>query len=208
MVRHVHGHESPEQAHTGHAHPENAAIGMLTHEHQIIMRVVNALGARANALAQRQAIEPQALRDAVRFMREFADKCHHAKEENILFPEMAKHGVPEAGCPLEALRREHVNARLLVTTLSERTEAYAKGETGSADALMAVIADIGHLYVSHIWKEDNMVFPMVDRLFPRADIMRLAERFELAEQELGQDHQALERFAMSLERSGPARETA
>lgn len=141
------------------------------------------------------------LRDAVRFMCDSADKCHHAKEEDIVFPEMAKHGVPETGCPLEALRCEHVDGRQLVTTLAERTEAYAKRETGSTGPLMAVIGEIGHLYASHIWKKDNMVIPMVDRLFPPEDIARLAERFERAETELGQDHEVLGQFALNFERS-------
>jgi hemerythrin-like domain-containing protein len=132
-------------------------------------------------------------------MREFADKCHHAKEEDILFPEMVRHGVPETGCPIAALRQEHVRGRQLVTSLAERTEAYARRGAGAPDSLMAVIGDIGQLYSSHIWKEDNMVFPMVDRLFPAPDIEHLAQRFEQAEAELGQDHEALERFARSLE---------
>ena len=177
----------------------NPAIAMLTHEHKIIMKVVNALGAMSNELAHGGSVAADKLREVVRFMREFADKCHHAKEEDILFPEMAKHGVPETGCPLEALRREHVQGRQLVSQLSERTEAYARREAGAENALMAVIGDIGNLYSSHIWKEDNMVFPMVDRLFPPQDIERLAQRFEQAETELGQDHETLEHFARSLE---------
>ena len=52
-----------------------------------------------------------------------------------------------------------------VMELAEGVEAYARQEPQAADVLMAVISNIGHLYSSHIWKEDNMVFPMVDRLF-------------------------------------------
>lgn len=176
----------------------NPAIAMLTHEHEVIMKVVNALGTMSNELAHGRAVDATRLREAVRFMREFADKCHHAKEEDILFPEMAKHGVPEAGCPLAALRREHVQGRQLVTVLAEGAEAYARNEPQAPDALMAVINNIGHLYSSHIWKEDNMVFPMVDRLFSAEDIKRLAERFEQAETELGEEHESLERFAESF----------
>ena len=182
----------------------NSAIAMLTHEHKLIMKVVNALGAISNDLAHGSSVSSEKLHEIVRFLREFADKCHHAKEEDILFPEMAKHGVPETGCPLAALRLEHVHARQLVAQLSTRTQAYARREAGAANALMAVITDIGNLYSSHIWKEDNMVFPMVDRLFPPQDIEHLFQRFEQAEVELGQDHEDLERFAKSLEQAHSA----
>lgn len=182
----------------------NAAIAVLTREHQIIMKVVNALSAMSDELARGRSVAPQKFRDVVRFMREFADKCHHAKEDDILFPEMAMHGVPETGCPLGALRQEHVQARQLVSTLAERTEAYARREEGAVDALTEIIGDIGRLYSSHIWKEDNMVFPMVDRLFSLHDIERLAERFERAEMRLGQDHETLERLALDLQPTSQA----
>lgn len=179
----------------------NPAIAMLTHEHEVIMKVVNALGTMSNELAHGRPADANTLREAVQFMREFADKCHHAKEEDILFPEMARHGIPEAGCPLAALRREHAQGRELVTELAEGVEAYARQEPQAADVLMAVIGNIGHLYSSHIWKEDNMVFPMVDRLFSAEDIDSLAERFEQTEVELGREHETLERFAEGLERT-------
>jgi hemerythrin-like domain-containing protein len=181
----------------------NSAIAVLTHEHKMIMKVVKALGIMSNELVHGSPIAIEQLRQIVQFMREFADKCHHAKEEDILFPELAKHGVPETGCPLAALRLEHLHARELVTQLSKRTDAYHRREPGAANALMAVIGDIGTLYSSHIWKEENMVFPLVDRLFPPADIERLAQRFEQAEKELGQDHDALERFAQNLAGQAP-----
>ena len=183
----------------------NRAIAMLNHEHLVIMKVVNALGAISNDLAHGKAVEVETLRGIVKFMREFADKCHHAKEESILFPAMARHGVPESGCPLSALRHEHILGRQFVTALAEATEAYARRDANATDMLMTAIANIGHLYPSHIWKEDNMVFPMVDRLFSPEDIEQLAEQFEKTEAELGGEaHEELERFAEGLPRRVPA----
>lgn len=46
------------------------------------------------------------------------------------------------------------------------------------------------LYTNHIWKEDEMVFPMVDRLFSAEERKTLFERFETAEAEIGADHEA------------------
>lgn len=56
------------------------------------------------------------------------------------------------------------------------------------------------LYTNHIWKEDEMVFPMVDRLFSAEERKTLFERFETAEAEIGADHEALAEFALALEK--------
>ena len=55
------------------------------------------------ALERGERIDTVLVRQVVEFMREFADRCHHAKEERILFPEMVRKGVPEAGCPIGGL---------------------------------------------------------------------------------------------------------
>ncbi len=176
-------------------------VAILTHEHEFITKVVGALGAIAKGLGAGDAVDPDTLRGAVHFMREFADRCHHAKEEDLLFPAMEAKGVPESGCPLGALRHEHEQGRALVRALAEATEAYAGRRSDAQAAIVDAIGRIGELYTSHIWKEDNMVFPMVDQLLSTDERARLLDRFEAAEREIGAGHEALAEFALALERT-------
>lgn len=178
----------------------NDPIHLLMHEHEFIKKVIGALGRLAPSVDQARAADPDILREIVRFMREFADRCHHAKEEDLLFPAMEKKGVPESGCPLGALRGEHQQGRELVTALAAATEALAAGKPQAADDLAATVGEITALYTNHIWKEDDMVFPMVDRLFTDDEREDLFERFEQAEAEIGADHEALAEFADELDR--------
>ena len=160
--------------------PHDNPIQQLTHEHHHILQVVHGLSAIDQELAAGNRPDPARLRTIVAFMREFADQCHHAKEEAILFPAMEDKGVPHGGCPLEALRREHVLGR-------ERV-----------GALAAAIDALQQLYPNHIWKEDQMVFPMAERLFTPAELDALNARFEQAEIELGQDHDRYVAFAEEM----------
>ena len=91
--------------------PHDNPIQQLTHEHHHILQVVHGLSVIDQELAAGDRPDPARLRTIVAFMREFADQCHHAKEEAILFPAMEDKGVPHGGCPLEALRREHVDRK-------------------------------------------------------------------------------------------------
>lgn len=160
----------------------------LMHEHEYILKVVNALKILGDQLERDKQVDADLLRGAVRFFREFADVCHHGKEEAVLFPAMERAGVPESGCPLGALRSEHKKGRVLVSSFSDSVEAYAVDPSAAREGLVADIAAIYRLYPDHIWKEDDMVFPMVDRLFGPEDLQQLRADFDKAEEDLGENH--------------------
>jgi hemerythrin-like domain-containing protein len=171
----------------------------LIHEHKYILKVVHGLSVFVAALERNEPVDVELIRGVVHFMREFADQCHHAKEEKILFPAMADKGVPSTGCPLEGLLNEHVKGRQLVGVLDRANEAYAAGAAGAADDLRTVIAGIQQLYPNHIWKEDEMVFPMAMKLFDTDETAKLATDFDAAERELGKEHERFVAFANEME---------
>lgn len=153
----------------------NAAIDMLVDEHRLILKVVDGLRLAAENLRGGNRIDPALLREAGVFMREFADRTHYAKEEALLFPALVAHGVPLHGCPIDALLHEHEKGRLLVKQISDELDPYAAGVSNAGNAIADAIDGIVKLYPNHIWKEDDMVFPMVERLFSEADRSELYE---------------------------------
>ncbi len=173
---------------------------LLAYEHRYILKVFHALSVIDNDLGRGRPVDIELMRKVVLFMRDFADKCHHAKEEAILFPAMEEKGVPKTGCPLAGLKGEHAKGRALVTGLDEAATACASGNQEAVDALRAAISGIRQLYPNHIWKENEMVFPMAERLFSQAEIENLKFEFDKAESELGQDHERYVAFADAIER--------
>ena len=172
----------------------------LRHEHQIILKVLLGLVGLGDALADGQDVEPQRLREVVRFMREFADKCHHAKEEGILFPALVEKGVGDTHGPIGVMLQEHAQARTLVSALSHSVDRHAETrDAASAGVLAAAIGDIKTLYLAHIAKEDQILFPLAERLFSDEEQELLHRSFEEAEQKIGMDHEKLEVFAHSFD---------
>lgn len=174
-------------------------IELLTQEHKYILKVVHALSIIDEDLAQGKQVDVNLIEKIISFMRSFADKYHHAKEEAVLFPAMEHKGVPKTGCPLAALRAEHEKGRKLVTTLNEAADAYAAGSSESVEEIRGAIAEIRQLYPSHIWKEDEMVFPMAQRLFSQEEMKKLSIDFKQAENEYGKNHDQYIAFANELE---------
>ena len=78
----------------------------LSHEHLSIVKMIGILGKIAERLDAGGAVPPDDPARCVEFLRVFADKCHHAKEEDHLFPEMEKVGMArEAAAPSASCSR-------------------------------------------------------------------------------------------------------
>ncbi len=174
-------------------------------EHRLIETVVKALCGVADAIEKGQPADAAMLATAVEFLRLYADKLHHGKEERLFFPMLVTRGVPPQGCPIGGLNHEHEKGRALVRALAEQARAYAQGTPGAKGGLVETLRGIVDLYQNHIWKEDAMVFPMADKVLTEADQTELTEKFGEVDRAVGLDVVArLETFAKSLGTSGQA----
>lgn len=168
-------------------------------EHRLIESVVKALGGVADDMERGRHADVAMLVTAVEFLRVYADKLHHGKEETLFFPMLVKRGVPPQGCPIGGLNHEHEKGRALVRALAEQAPAYAQGRPGAKEGLLETLRGIFDLYQNHIWKEDAMVFPMADKVLTAADQKELTEKFAEVDQAVGLDVLArLVTFARSL----------
>ena len=179
----------------------NKPTEVLEEEHHFIQKVVGAMAVLVEALEAGKEVEEKTLHDIVEFMRIFADKCHHGKEETHLFPALEKKGVPMRGCHLGVLIAEHQKGRALVTQLAEATEAYTKASPLAKESLVKSLRALTDLYPNHIWKEEYLAFPMADKILSAEEKRDLSEKFEMVEKEIGLDvHRRFEQFAEELER--------
>jgi hemerythrin-like domain-containing protein len=170
---------------------------MLEYEHKFILKVVESTKALASKMDQGQAIEPDALRRLVDFMRSYADHCHHGKEEALLFPVLIKYGVPSEGCPIGALMHEHVNGRQLVRIIADNIEPYQAGESAARTEILDALQGIYKLYPNHIWKEDFLVFPMTHKVLGKVDLETLSAKFVEVDREFGKEARLrFEHFAL------------
>jgi len=175
-------------------------IQMLEDEHLVIAKVVGAAPVLADRLEAGQTMDVETLQGVVEFMRTFADKCHHGKEEELLFPLLGKKGVPLQGCPVGVLMMEHSKGRILVKGLADAAEAYQKGDHGGKQAVIQALRGIAELYPNHIWKEDYLLFPLTNKVLSPEEQQALYQQFEQVEETVGRDvHHHLEQFAEWLE---------
>jgi hemerythrin-like domain-containing protein len=174
------------------------AIDELMHEHRVIEQVLDALKACGRAAAQRNEIERSTIREFAEFFRDFADKCHHGKEEDLLFPAMVKAGVPNEGGPIGVMLAEHVQGRQLTKNLADAIPGYRAGDRSAIDAVIKNARGYVGLLGPHIHKEDFILYPIADRVLTPEIQDDLAKGFAKVEDEIV-GHGVHERFHKLLD---------
>src|SRR5512135_1335781 len=87
-------------------------IGLLMIEHRLIERMIRLLKQQLEQVGKVKKADPVFIDTAVDFVRQYADRCHHGKEEHILFRDLTKKGLSDNHrAVIEELLDEHVRAR-------------------------------------------------------------------------------------------------
>ncbi len=179
---------------------------VLRAEHKVIMRVLGVLE-RLVARAQRgEAFQVESLKRCVEFFRAFADACHHAKEEDLLFPVLECRGIPRDGGPIGVMLEEHKLARCHTREMGEALEAKEQGDADAEQTFHAAARQYLDLLTNHISKEDNVLFNMGERVLTSEDQDSLCSKFCEAgcRSFHGKKRDELERMADELEVQWPS----
>jgi hemerythrin-like domain-containing protein len=167
-------------------------------EHRVIERVVAFLGAEAEAIPSRGAVDPRVIDLVTDFIRTYADRCHHGKEEDILFARLAEKDLDEGiAAEMRELVAEHVHAREMTGRLVAANEAFASGDTTALDRIQSAMRELAAFYPAHIAKEDKHFFKPCMAYFAEDDQSAMLEDFDRFDQ--GLVHEKYRGVAATLE---------
>ena len=159
---------------------------ILSEEHQNILKIIESLENECDAIENNNK-EPDKdfFKKIIDFIRNYADKFHHAKEEDILFKEFNKclEEDPEsAHCnPTEQMLVEHDQGRDFVKGMETRLNENDK---------IRVIRNArayAELLKEHIGKEDDILYPMTDETLNNNVKKEMLEKFKEIEKERKND---------------------
>jgi hemerythrin-like domain-containing protein len=139
------------------------ALDILMNEHRVIEQVLDCLDEMAERARKEGRVDAASARDAVEFFRNFADRCHHGKEEDRLFPAMESQGFPAEQGPIGVMRVEHDQGRALVGRIEQSIEGAAEGRGPDVEAFIEASRSFSLLLRDHINKEDHCLFPMAQQ---------------------------------------------
>lgn len=173
----------------------------LSHEHEAILLMIRVLGKMSDELEAGRKVDPVHLEKAVDFIKIFADKCHHGKEEDLLFPAMEKAGIPRTGGPIGVMLTEHASGRGFVKALVDAIAGIKKGDPAAARSFAENARGYGALLTQHIFKEDHILYPMADARLSSAQQKELEACFaDVEEKVIGHGkHEEYHRLLKELE---------
>ena len=83
------------------------ATNTLRDEHKAILKMLDVSEEVARRIKNGAAVAPETFSGLLEFFRTFADRCHHGKEEDCLFPLLEQKGLPREGGPIGVMLHEH-----------------------------------------------------------------------------------------------------
>ena len=159
------------------------ATEILRHEHDAILKMISATEEVARRLDRGERVRPEILGNLLEFFRLFADRCHHGKEEALLFPLLESKGLPRQGGPIGVMLLEHDEGRGFIKQMVEAAEAYKTVPESAGPRWAEPARNYSALLRAHIDKENNILFRIAEQILTPDEQARLAEDFEKVEVE-------------------------
>jgi hemerythrin-like domain-containing protein len=136
------------------------ARGPLMIEHRLIERMLFVIRNILSEIKGRYTVDPVFVDTAVDFIRVYADRTHHGKEEDILFRELENKQLTEEDRRImEELIEEHVFGRKTTKALIEANDRYRNGDQAALADIVTNLQTLTEFYPRHIEKEDKVFFP-------------------------------------------------
>ena len=156
----------------------------LTEEHEAVrltLRVLEKINTdidRSGKIANGDHIDA-----LLEFFSVFVDKCHHGKEEKLLFPALEEVGVGNEGGPIGVMLAEHRQGRELVGAMRAAMTQHRQGVAAAATRFSEAAKAYIDLLNRHIEKENNVLFSIAERHLPKDTLSELKKGFDRLETE-------------------------
>ena len=152
-------------------------------EHESVLQMLDILKSAASKLSSGDKVPPADLEAMLDFLKVFVDRCHHGKEEQVLFPKLMDSGIPNEGGPVGMMLFEHVKGRGYIGGLGSGVAKYKSGDASGIPEIIENINEYAELLYAHIYKENNILYKMADVHLTAGDQEELFEAFKKTEAE-------------------------
>ena len=134
-------------------------IGLLMKEHRLIERMIQLMEREIQNLKEGKMPNTAFIEGAIDFIKVYADRCHHGKEEDILFCDLGKKNIsPEHKSIMDQLIQEHAWGRETLGKLINARNHYAQGDHSAHGEIIEQMEKLIKFYPKHIEKEDKHFF--------------------------------------------------
>lgn len=173
---------------------------LLRREHRVIEQAMRALEGMCFRIRTGGDPPSEELSKLLDFIRNYADKFHHAKEETHFFPALEQLGIRDENGPLAYLREEHETERRLLSDLELAVEEYRHDSAAGARFVSAALQFKDHL-IEHMQHEEAILFRLAEEMLDDRVKDSLTHAFSEENAEDQELTQHFEQLAKELEKA-------
>lgn len=155
------------------------SIEILMQEHEVIKKALKVVRKISLDLTRGAEVPYEDMYGIIDFVRNYADKYHHAKEEDMLFADMSSELQASIGeGPIQGMLIEHNLGRGFMVDLELALKAHKEGSEDSIVDIIAAAMGYANLLTKHINKEDNMIYVFAGKNLKKETLEKLDRQFE------------------------------
>lgn len=140
--------------------------GPLMIEHRLIEKMIDVINTHISFIEEKHKVDPLLIDTTIDFIKTYADRTHHGKEEDILFKKLERKKLSKSDKKNMAdLVEDHKFGRELVREIVSGKERYLDGDQNSIMILLDKLKSLVKFYPEHIKKEDDIFFPDTEKYF-------------------------------------------
>lgn len=179
---------------------DQSPTAALRDEHELILKVLNRLDEMLAEEKRGGELDFDKFESCITFFRLFTDAFHHVKEEDLLFPELAKEGLSTEAGPLASMLEDHAQGREYVGEMVAEFEAARAGDEQAGRYLREAAQGYIDLLVDHISREEASVFTMAEDMITGSACSTLCSQYDevCSMQFEGKTKEDLERLAEQI----------
>jgi hemerythrin-like domain-containing protein len=159
----------------------------LVEEHVNIKKVIAGVQNLSKLSDSKLLLKKETILKCIDFIRNYADKFHHAKEEDILF-----NLFDTTSDILQVRYGDHAKGRSFIKNGVEALEAQ------NSQLVRVNLLGYCELLLQHIQKEDDILYPWMDRQLSDSQVGQLFSKFNAVDEEFSHASRDYEEFADSL----------
>ena len=153
-------------------------LNIIRDEHRSIAAILHGMEYLVDRIRARKAkINPHVFSAMIYYLDTFSERMHHPKEDRYLFSAMRSRGA-EAAAIVADLEREHAAGDETLRRLEQSLVRYEEGGDKEFPAFARTVETFVRQYRDHMRKEEDVVFPLAERLLSAADWQAIDRAFE------------------------------
>jgi hemerythrin-like domain-containing protein len=149
----------------------NKTVKLLYEEHETIINAIDAAGMAKSLIGKDDQAYEHMIRTLLVFFRQYADKYHHYKEEEVLFPEMCKRNELIAEGIVREMLENHEDFRKKIAQIERSLNEKNFSRTQS------LLIEYTEALLDHIAVENDEVFQVAESLFTEIELDKMYYQF-------------------------------